>query len=244
MFSYEQRMAAVNLYLECQSYKAVMNALGYPTKNALKSWVKEYKQNNELHKYQSRASKYSEEQIAVAVNHYLNTGRNVSKTLHELGYSNCHYLKQWIEERVPDYKGYCKSGKLLVHLPENIKKQAVIDFCERNKTAENIANDYGVNRTALYNWKKEKLGDKDVPAMPKRKAKKTVEELKIEIDEFNQQAEELKRQVYRLQLEKDILEKASEVIKKDPGIKLQQLTNKEKTMVINTLREKYSHNEL
>ena len=48
MFSYEQRMAAVNLYLEFQSYKAVMNALGYPTKNALKSWVKEYKQNNEL----------------------------------------------------------------------------------------------------------------------------------------------------------------------------------------------------
>jgi transposase InsO family protein len=56
--------------------------------------------------------------------------------------------------------------------------------------------------------------------------------------------ESLKRQVYRLQLELDILQKAAEVVKKDRGIDLQKMTNREKTMVIDALREKYPLNEL
>lgn len=58
------------------------------------------------------------------------------------------------------------------------------------------------------------------------------------------QAAELRRQVYQLQLEKDVLEKAAEIIKKDQGISLKTLTNREKTQVIDTLRNKYSLKEL
>ena len=56
--------------------------------------------------------------------------------------------------------------------------------------------------------------------------------------------ESLKRQVYRLQLELDILQKAAEVVKKDRGIDLRKMTNREKTIVIDALREKYPLNEL
>src|SRR5690554_8206048 len=56
--------------------------------------------------------------------------------------------------------------------------------------------------------------------------------------------ESLKRQVYRLQLELDILQKAAEVVKKDQGIDLRKMTNREKTIVIDALREKYPLNEL
>ena len=42
------------------------------------------------------------------------------------------------------------------------------------------------------------------------------------------EAEDLKRQVYRLQLEKDVLEKAAEILKKDEGVSLEKLTNREK----------------
>lgn len=79
--------------------------------------------------------------------------------------------------------------------------------------------------------------------MPK-KVTTNISDLNDEILELNNQAEELRRQVYQLQLEKDILEKATEVIKKDRGIVLQTLTNREKAIVIDTLRDKYSLKEL
>lgn len=80
---------------------------------------------------------------------------------------------------------------------------------------------------------------------PLSKPKKiTTIELQNEIKDLNIQAEELRRQVYQLQLEKDVLEKAAEIIKKDQGINLKTLTNKEKAIVIGTLREKYLLKEL
>lgn len=65
----------------------------------------------------------------------------------------------------------------------------------------------------------------------KKKKPQSVEELKNEIKDLNTEAESLRKQVYRLQLEKDVLEKAAEVIKKDQGITLNTLTNREKAIV-------------
>ena len=56
--------------------------------------------------------------------------------------------------------------------------------------------------------------------MPKKKrdtksvTSKEVDSLKKEIEQLHSEAEELQRQVYRLRLEKDGLEKAAEIIKK------------------------------
>ena len=49
----------------------------------------------------------------------------------------------------------------------------------------------------------------------------------------------LKKDIYRLKMEKDILEKAAELIKKDQGIDINALTNKEKAIIINALRNHY-----
>ncbi|SHD77691.1 transposase (fragment) [[Clostridium] ultunense Esp] len=54
----------------------------------------------------------------------------------------------------------------------------------------------------------------------------------------------LKEQIHRLELEKDILEKTTDIIKKDPGINPKKLTNKEKTEVIDALKNKYKLKEL
>ena len=45
-----------------------------------------------------------------------------------------------------------------------------------------------------------------------------------------EQTEDLKKQVYRLDLEKSVLEKAAEVLKKGRGISIQTLTNHEKVV--------------
>ncbi len=54
----------------------------------------------------------------------------------------------------------------------------------------------------------------------------------------------LKKQIYRQQMELDILNKAAEIIKKDQGIDPRKLANKEKTSLIDALRMKYPLNEL
>ena len=50
--------------------------------------------------------------------------------------------------------------------------------------------------------------------------------------------------MYNLQLEKDVLTKATEIIKKDQGIDLKQLSNREKAILINALRDCYPLKEL
>ncbi|MBA4143363.1 MAG: transposase, partial [Nitrosospira sp.] len=45
MYSYEDRIRAVKLYIKLgERIAATIRQLGYPTKNALKSWHREYEQ--------------------------------------------------------------------------------------------------------------------------------------------------------------------------------------------------------
>ena len=243
MYSYEKRKAAVALYSRYHSFSAVIRELGYPSRGILRQWINEFTENNELHKVQTRTPKYNEEQIQNVVNYYLNHGRCVSRTIRELGYPSRHYLESWLTDKVSDYHKTCRKSSALINLSKKEKAQAVIKLCAKEKTASAIADEYGVERTSLYNWKHELLGDKDVSPMRKKKSTNT-SELQEEIKVLNNQAEELRRQVYQLQLEKDVLEKAAEVIKKDQGVTLKELTNREKAIVIDTLRDKYRLKEL
>jgi hypothetical protein len=56
--------------------------------------------------------------------------------------------------------------------------------------------------------------------------------------------ESLKKQIYRQQMELDVLTKAAEIIKKDQGIDPRKLANKEKASLIDALRTRYRLNEL
>ena len=68
-----------------------------------------------------------------------------------------------------------------------------------------------------------------------------IAELKAEVAQLTEQTEDLKKQVYRLDLEKSVLEKAAEVLKKGRGISIQTLTNREKAVVINALMSERNH---
>ena len=49
MYSYEDRIRAVKLYIKLgKRTGATIRQLGYPTKNALKSWHREYEQGRDL----------------------------------------------------------------------------------------------------------------------------------------------------------------------------------------------------
>ena len=63
MFSYEERIKAVNLLIQYDmSYSDVIRELGYPSGKALRNWYAEYKKNDDLHTDYIRKYKYTLEQ--------------------------------------------------------------------------------------------------------------------------------------------------------------------------------------
>lgn len=60
------------------------------------------------------------------------------------------------------------------------------------------------------------------------------------IAKLQQEAAKYEQEAFRTRLQRDIYEKASELIKKEAVIDLDKLTNKEKAILINALRGTYS----
>jgi transposase-like protein len=67
MFSYEDRIRAVKLYIKLgKRLGATIRQLGYPTKNSLIGWYREYEQGQDSQVGYTRSmSKYSDEQRQV-----------------------------------------------------------------------------------------------------------------------------------------------------------------------------------
>ena len=88
MYSYEDRLRAVKLYIQYEkSYASVYRELGYPpSSHSIKLWYKEYEQNGDLHKSYNKTNKYSEEQRRTAIQYYVEHGRSKSRTVKALVY--------------------------------------------------------------------------------------------------------------------------------------------------------------
>lgn len=251
MYSYEERIKAVQLYIRFdKSAASVINELGYPksTKSII-YWYEEYFANGDLHQDQVNDRRYTQEQRETAVTHYLEHGKCLNRTVRALGYPSRNLLSEWVSEDVPEFNRPCRKGGSSVHLSQSQKEQAVIDLCTRTGSAREVAEKYGVQSQSIYNWRRQLLDEGRTDAMPKKKepiqpASENIDELKAEIASLQEQADALNREVYRLRLERDVLEKAAEIIKKDQGVSLNTLTNREKAIVIDALRDKYSLKEL
>ena len=88
MYSYEDRVRAVELYIKLgKRVRSTIRQLEYPTKNALKGWHREYEQRLDLPVgYAGRRPKYSQAQKEAAVEHYLAHDRCIAATMRALGY--------------------------------------------------------------------------------------------------------------------------------------------------------------
>lgn len=220
MYSYEERKKAVELYIQ-YGYRAaaVIRELGYPDRHTLKRWAREYEEDRDLHQRYRCAGKYSKEQKEAALKHYAEHGRCAAQTTKALGYPSPTVFRRWLNETFPDREKRCVSGKAMVEYPQKEKKQAVIDLCARQGSAQEVAAAHGASRVSLYKWKKQLLGEERCSAMPKRKnpASEDVAALEKRIEDLQAQEAALAEKLYRAQLEYDILEKAAELLKKSPG---------------------------
>jgi transposase InsO family protein/transposase-like protein len=242
MYSYEDRLRAVKLYIKLgKRIRATIRQLGYPTKNSLKNWHQEFLERGDLQvDYVRSVPKYSTLQRAVAIEHYMNHGRCFSATLRALGYPCRRTLTEWVRDQHPETKKYVvsKAGKPTASL--EFRQAAVHEFCTREGSAQAVAQRLDVDRGTLYNWKNQLLG-REVPALMKRDKPPTTA---TDPTELAQQVESLRRDIRNLQLEHDLLKKANELLKKDLGVSLQCLSNREKTTLVDALRKEYALPEL
>ena len=59
-----------------------------------------------------------------------------------------------------------------------------------------------------------------------------------------QEISELQEQIKQLQMEVDVLKEALNLLKKDPGINITELKNREKAVIIDAVEDKYSLHQL
>ncbi|NLM26831.1 MAG: IS3 family transposase [Clostridiaceae bacterium] len=241
MYSYEDRMKAVKLYIKYDFSAAdTIRELGYPNRKMLVRWYKEYKETGDLHKQYIKRPKYTPEQIKAAVDYYLEHGRNITRTVRALGYPSRDELAEWIDELAPEKrKARIKSGTMIQFSQEQ-KNNAVIELCTREESVAAVADRIGTSRGVLYKWKEKLLGKEYIKDMEKPRKPSLPNDREALVAEV----ESLKKEIYRKQIELDILKKAAEIVKKDLGIDQQGLTNRERTIVIDALRTKYPLNDL
>ena len=141
MYSYEDRIRAVKLYLKLgKRIAATLRQLGYPTKNSLLSWYREYQEHGNLESASvCRKSKYSTEQKKVAVEHYLNHDRCIAVTIRALGYPCRDTLGDWIDELHPEKRVRLVGRAPGVPRSETQKQAAVIELCTRQGSAQAVA---------------------------------------------------------------------------------------------------------
>ena len=102
MYSYEERMRAVLVYIQYDhSASATVRELGYPTTKMLKRWYRDYEATGELPTHPKRRSRYSIQQQQAAVEYFFAHGRSISRTIRALGYPRRDALKQWIDTERP-----------------------------------------------------------------------------------------------------------------------------------------------
>jgi putative transposase len=148
MYSHAQRIRAVKLYIKLGKRRnATIRQLGYPTKNSLIGWYREYIQDQNLRSgYLRSEGKYSDEQKQIAVQHFLDNDRCIAATLKVLGYPCRRTLVAWIEELQPEIRKRIVGRAPNVQHPEALKHAAVIELCSRTTSALEIAQKLAVCR--------------------------------------------------------------------------------------------------
>ena len=109
-------------------------------------------------------------------------------------------------------------------------------MCTRQGSAKAVARQLGVSRPTLYNWKNKLLG-REAPASMKRPPDLPSEP---QLEELERQLDALRRDVRNLQLEHDLLKRANELLKKGLGVDLRLLMIREKTLLVDALKQTHA----
>ena len=243
MYSIEQRRTAIETFVKFDhSYADTVAELGYPNRHTLYNWWKEYEATGELPVGKGhRKSMYTGEQARTAVEHYLEHGKSLARTMRALGYPKGRKtLCGWIDDLAPGERKKRGPNPKAGPIPVEKKVQVVAELEARTGSAAEVAERHGVSRTAPYAWRREIMGDNS--GKPEEKGEpvsKEFDDLPDDIEVLQDMLREAKVQLRRVQLELDVRQATLEIVKKDPGADPDRLTNAEKAAMVTALRGKY-----
>ena len=187
---------------------------------------------------------YSKEQIKKALELYQQC-KSVSQTVHILGYPTRENLYKWIKKENVTQKERKKLPIIInsSYHPRNPPIKTKLDAIKRcfelGESVKYVSEDIGYSRASIYQWRKIYLLKGKIALMNRKDNIKREKLLEGKESSFSE-LESLKEKIFSMQLEIDILKETIDVLKKDQGINLKKLTNKEKVMMIDTLKNKYS----
>ena len=190
---------------------------------------------------------YSKQQKEIALKLYHQT-ESVSETVRMLGYPTRKNLYNWIYEEANPTKA--RKDYPIIDNPPNhprnppleVKLDAIHRCYEIGENIKYVSEDIGYSRASIYQWRKRYLKEGMLGLMnnknitPGKLTEGAINNTDISSDEIKQ----LKSQMQDMQLEIDILKETINVLKKDPDIDQSALSNREKAVIIDVLKNKYS----
>lgn len=180
------------------------------------------------------ASRYSKEQVHAALTLYSKL-HSLPKVVKILGYPSVGSLASWVH-KYPEVVAP-KSHKRHIKAPINVKLDAIRRCYENGETLKSVAEEIGYSSVAILNWHK-KYQEKGLVGLMNKSDTDSSKSPK-DIQSIND-IEALKAQMMDMQLEIDILKETINVLKKDPGVNQEALSNREKAVIIDALKNKYS----
>ena len=200
---------------------------------------------------------YTKEQKERALKKFERLG-SVQAVVTLLGYPSRHTLYDWYRNKIADIADYHGSldkeyqiKQKYINAPNhprnpdaNLKLDAIKRCFSLGEGVEYVSRDIGYSRASIYSWyrKYQKFGVAGLMSSKKQ--------IKRENIDFNtepskqQEISELQEQIKQLQMEVDVLKEALNLLKKDPGINITELKNREKAVIIDAVEDKYSLHQL
>ena len=200
---------------------------------------------------------YTKEQKERALKEFERLG-SVQAVVTLLGYPSRHTLYDWYRNKIADIADYHGSldkeyqiKQKYINAPNhprnpdaNLKLDAIKRCFSLGEGVDYVSRDIGYSRASIYSWyrKYQKFGVAGLMSSKKQ--------IKRENIDFNtepskqQEISELQEQIKQLQMEVDVLKEALNLLKKDPGINITELKNREKAVIIDAVEDKYSLHQL
>lgn len=138
MYSAEQRAKAIETFAKfgCSAADTIAE-LGYPSRVTLRNWWKEYQiSGDEFLERRRRRPRYSDEEKRGAVDHYLEHGKSLARTIRAMGYPSREVLASWVDELAPGRRKYRgpnpKKGVLFVASKKLTKRHVAFEHYGRH----------------------------------------------------------------------------------------------------------------
>lgn len=127
MYSAEQRVKAIETFarFRCNAADTIAE-LGYPNRATLRNWWKEHRiSGDEFLERRHRRPRYSDEERQGAVDHHLEHGKSLARTIRAMGYPSREVLANWVDELAPGQRKHRgsnpKKGVLPIEMLPSIK---------------------------------------------------------------------------------------------------------------------------